>query len=368
MTELGGGRTSRKGGGALESARVRPLRWGARSRAGAAVVTLTPAPVVDRTYVLDQLVHRKVNRASEVHEFVSGKGLNVARTMHLAHQRVLAVVPIGRPDVHLVRRSQHARVVSAVPVSGRIRININIVEGDGTTTNVNQQGAPLQRADWRRVVDVTLRRIDQLNAGWLLVSGSLPLEVETGQPIDLSELFAGARARGVRVALDTSGPELARWARSPLVDLIKPNADELATLVGRELHTVGHVVDAGRELIDGGLEYVLASLGADGAVAMSADETLWACAEPSRVVNTTGAGDAFLAGFLTGASANRAVLSSATERTAVDLGAGLALGASWGAHAVSLPTTLLDRLDDAPPAQVAEPDVAMVLAEPTLVG
>ena len=59
------------------------------------------------------------------------------------------------------------------------------------------------------------------------------------------------------------------------MNLIKPNADELANLVGRNLYTIGDALEAGRELNGLGVEVALVSLGADGALAITADEAVW---------------------------------------------------------------------------------------------
>jgi 1-phosphofructokinase len=64
---------------------------------------------------------------------------------------------------------------------------------------------------------------------------------------------------------------LERLTKSGLVNLIKPNADELANLVGRNLFTIGEALAAGRELNGLGVEVALVSLGADGALAVTAD-------------------------------------------------------------------------------------------------
>src|SRR5207249_328193 len=82
------------------------------------------------------------------------------------------------------------------------------------------------------------------------------------------------------------------------VSLIKPNGAELEELVKRPLATVGDVVTAARELIARGCGAVLVSLGPDGAVFVDADTTAHAEASVDGVVNTVGAGDALLAGFL----------------------------------------------------------------------
>ena len=324
-----------------------------------AVITLTPAPTLDRTYLLNEdLSVGKVNRASDVHEYMSGKGLNVARTLHLAKHPVAAILPIGVRDQHLLFSTPFPQILRIMPVDGRVRVNTTVVERGGRTTNVNQIPIPFSESDWRNVVELTLEQVSDMNADWLVVSGMHPKMVETGLPIDLTELFERAQELGARVGLDTSGPELATWARSGFANLIKPNADELASLVGRELHTLGDAIDAGRELIDGGLEIALVSLGEDGALGITADEVVWARARATDVINTTGAGDAFLAGFLSQVIAPTAQNQPHTpdDLPTLDLRAGLSTACSWGALAVSLPTTLIGSFVDAPTTQILDVD------------
>lgn len=331
-----------------------------------AVITLTPAPTLDRTYLLtEDLSVGKVNRANEVHEYMSGKGLNVARTLHLAKHPVAAILPIGVRDQHLLFSTPFPQILRIMPVDGRVRVNTTVVERGGRTTNVNQIPIPFSEGDWRSVVELTLEQVSDMNADWLVVSGMHPKMAETGLPIDLTELFERAQEMGARVGLDTSGPELATWARSGFANLIKPNADELASLVGRELHTLGDAIDAGRELIDGGLEIALVSLGEDGALGITADEVVWARARASAVVNTTGAGDAFLAGFLSQVIAPTAQNQphSADDLPKLDLAAGLTTACSWGALAVALPTTLIGSFGEAPATQILDVDRAHRLVD-----
>ena len=324
-----------------------------------AVITLTPAPTLDRTYLLtEDMSIGKVNRANEVHEYMSGKGLNVARTLHLAKHPVAAILPIGISDQHLLFSTPFPQILRIMPVEGRVRVNTTVVDRGGRTTNINQIPIPFSEGDWRNVVELTLEQVSDMNADWLVVSGMHPKMSDTGLPIDLTELFERAREMGARVGLDTSGPELKTWARSGFANLIKPNADELASLVGRELHTLGDAIDAGHELIEGGLEIALISLGEDGALGVTANEVVWARARASEVVNTTGAGDAFLAGFLSQVIAPTAqnLPHTADDLPTLDLAAGLTTACSWGALAVSLPTTLIGSFGSAPTTQILDVD------------
>jgi 1-phosphofructokinase len=318
------------------------------------VVTLTPAPVLDRTYVVDHLHGGTVNRAFEVLEYMSGKGLNVARALHLAGRPVAAILPIGKEDEHLLLHTPHPEILRVVPIGGRVRVNTTIIERGGRTTNVNQTAVPISSADWELTRDVTLQRIRDLGAEWLVVSGKHPRVIETGFPIDLTSLFTHAREMGARVAVDTSGPELEHWARSPLVSLIKPNADELSSLVGRHITTLGDALDAGRELCADGIEIALVSLGEAGALGITMNEAHWAFAKATTVINTTGAGDATLAGFLSQSRGKENGLGGVPS--GVDIPTALRAAVSWGALAVALPTTLIPSLDDAPFATVSAPD------------
>ena len=327
------------------------------------VVTLTPAPVLDRTYLVASMAPGKVNRAVEVHEYMSGKGLNVARTLHLARTPVAAVMPIGRDDEHLLFRTPYPHILRIMPITGRIRVNTAVVEDGGRTTNVNQTAIPMSTGDWQRVVDLAVEQVEEMGADWLVASGTHPFNSDTNDYVDMTGLFERARAAGARVALDTSGVPLERLVTSGLVNLIKPNADELANLVGRNLASIGEALDAGHELNAQGVEVALVSLGADGALAVSGDRAVWGAAVAPRLVNTTGAGDATLAGFL--GHSVREETRGLADLPELDLERALATAVSWGALAVSLPTTLITGLEDAPSPTVAAPDRDRPLLEET---
>ena len=176
-------------------------------------------------------------------------------------------------------------------MKGATRVNVSLVEPDGTVTKVNEPGPRLEPED----VDAILAAASAiLGSGWIVGCGSLP----PGASEDFyARLVASAAPRGRRVAIDTSGGALGA-AVCAGATLIKPNGAELEELVKRPLATVGDVVTAARELIARGCGAVLVSLGPDGAVFVDADTTAHAEASVDGVVNTVGAGDALLAGFL----------------------------------------------------------------------
>jgi 1-phosphofructokinase len=137
-------------------------------------------------------------------------------------------------------------------------------------------------------------------------------------------------AAGIRLAADTSGPAL-RLAVHAGAALVKPNRDELAEAVGRELPTLDEVVQAAHELRSWGAGAVLASLGADGAVLVDDDGVVVGSAPVDRPRSAVGAGDALLAGFLAAGAKGTEALTEAL---------------AWAAAAVSLPGSRMPRPAD----------------------
>jgi 1-phosphofructokinase len=248
-------------------------------------------------------------------------------------------------------------------VDGTLRVSTTIVEHNGPTTKVNESPRPLSEQDWNAIVELTERTVRENDAKWLVVAGALPINKSTGTFVDLTPIFDRMDALGVRVALDTSGEPLNTWARSGRAAIIKPNAEELASAVGRTLHTVGDVIDAARELCEHGNETVLASLGADGMIAVTKDREWAARTPPVKVINTVGAGDATLAGFLSAVVTNPDH-DPAEHGVGYNVPLGVSTAVQWGAIAVSQPTSGLENIDNLPTAILDEnPDRASKLEE-----
>lgn len=272
---------------------LRDAGRGARAR----VVTMTPSPAVDRVYMVDTMVAGEVNRARRVQTFLSGKGINVARNLRGAGGRALAVTALSDEERHLVGDDDLYRIVTA---SRSARVNTVVISASGATTNVNEHPHPLTQEEWERMCAVADAAVRERDADWLVVAGSIPTRAgAVPGMLSPAGLADAARTSGARLCLDSGGSSLRSWlAAGFMPDLVKPNASELAGAVGRPLVTVRDAVDAARELVDRGASAVLASLGGDGALLVTADRALWARPPRVDVVNTTGAGDAALAGFI----------------------------------------------------------------------
>jgi 1-phosphofructokinase len=293
------------------------------------IVTLTLNPSLDRTIEIPGLTPGEMVRAGATRLDPGGKGVNVARALAAHKLPTCAVVPRGGPEGRQLTEllEEEGIDVCAVPITGHTRSNVSLVEPDGSVTKINEPGGELAPDDLERIVKAVLD--SAATADWVVASGSLPPGVPDTFYKDLGDRLT---ERGIRFAVDTSGPALtaALGARPALV---KPNRDELAEFAGFPIDSIGDVVRAAAGMRDAGAGTVLASLGADGAVLVGkADgnrgagqgisEVRYGESPVDRGVSTVGAGDAMLAGYLAGGV------------TGVDP---LVEALSWGAAAVRLP-------------------------------
>ena len=310
------------------------------------IATFTPNPSLDRTLEVDSLVRGGVVRANRLRLDPGGKGVNVARVLASAGLSTLAIFPCGKDDLDFIHLLEAAHVpCRVVPIAGRIRQNISILEPEWVITHLNEPGPRITAAE---VASLLAAVSDSARgAAWICASGSLP----PGQDPDLYHQVARlAHENGSKVAVDTSGEPLTRAVNGG-VDLIKPNRHELEEAVSGEIATLGDAIDAALALHRGGSGAVLASLGADGAVLVE-DGRFWHAEAPvSEVVSNVGAGDALLAGFLAAGGRGPSALAE---------------GIAWAVAKISLPGSQMPRSDQIERSLVAvsyEPEKSRKLKE-----
>ncbi|MET9590636.1 1-phosphofructokinase family hexose kinase [Streptomyces sp. NPDC006516] len=256
------------------------------------ILTVTLNTALDLTYAVPALVPHTGHRVTAVTERPGGKGVNVARVLAaLGHDTVVTGFAGGATGAllrQLLGALPHGPADALVPVAGNTRRTLAVVDrSTGDTTQLNEPGPHITADEWAAF----LRTYGELLPGAEAVAlcGSLPPGIHVGA---YAELIRLARSAGVPVLLDTGGEPLRRGiAARP--DLVKPNAEELAALTGAR-----EPLRATRDARRRGAHSVVASLGAEGLLAVT-PEGIWRAAPPSAVRgNPTGAGDSAVAGLL----------------------------------------------------------------------
>lgn len=255
------------------------------------VLTVTLNPAIDQTVTIGNFAVGKVNRVEQSRSDPGGKGVNVASFLSDAGHRVAVTGFLGQENAALFDDlfAEKQIIDHFVRIAGQTRVGIKIADPAlNDTTDINFAGQAPMRGDVAALFDL----IPSLPGAWVVLAGSIPPGVE---PTIYRDLGAAFGQHGKRVVLDTSGEPL-QHALDAVPSIVKPNIHELETLVGRALPTRDAVIAAARDLLARGLDLVVVSMGADGALFVDNKSVVRATPPRIRVESTVGAGDAMVAG------------------------------------------------------------------------
>ena len=282
------------------------------------IATVSLNPAIDQTALVPNFAAGAVNRVEHEQSDAGGKGVNVASFLAQFGVPVAVTGILGENNIEpFVRLFAEKGIVDRfVRVPGLTRVNVKIVdERQDRVTDINFPGLSVGTDDLARLNE----EIDALAAdtGWFVLSGSVPEGVPNTVYADLVRIL---KNRGKTVVLDASGSAFA--AAIPTgPDVIKPNIEELQELVGRNLAGHGDIVAAAKQLIDQGIGLVAVSMGPDGALFVERGAAVLAVPPNITVKSTVGAGDAMVAGIVTGTLRGLDLSDRARLATAFSLGA-----------------------------------------------
>ena len=262
----------------------------------ASALTVTLNPAIDETILLDRLRPGHVHRAQAVRFNPGGKGVNVASCLaDWGGGEVIATGLLGHNNTsHFEALFTTKRITDAfIRIPGDTRTNIKLSH-DGETTDINLPGLVPSAAELQALL---ARSAGLATTGTLaLLAGSLPSGVADDTYATLAETLI---RRGARVMLDTSGTALkAALAGKAQPFCVKPNRAELEYFAGHSLTGDDAVIEAARGLTARGVQLVVVSLGAEGALFITESQILRAALPALRVTSTVGAGDAMVAGIM----------------------------------------------------------------------
>lgn len=259
------------------------------------IYTITFNPSLDYVVTLPQLQAGAINRTREEEIFPGGKGINVSWVLqNLGVPTRILGFKAGFTGDEIQRLVEERGIPCSFLTieKGFSRINVKVRAEEETA--LNGKGPEVTARD----LDRLRAQLEGLTDGDMLVlSGSGPSGCS---PSLYGELVAAMARRDIPCVVDATGKLLGEsLAAHPF--LVKPNGEELEELLGLELPTEEALVQGARELQQQGARNVLISLGGQGALLV--DENGKASrrqAPQGTMVNTVGAGDSMVAGFLAG--------------------------------------------------------------------
>ena len=259
------------------------------------IYTVTFNPSLDYVIQVDKLVPGEINRTTHEAVYPGGKGNNVSVILsNLGHSSKALGFTAGFTGEALENMLKEFGCDTAfirLP-EGSTRINVKINAGE--ETEINGQGPVITEEAQQALFE----QLDALKKEDILVlAGSIPNTL----PSDIYErILEHLQGRGIHFVVDATKELLLKVLKyHPF--LIKPNNHELGEMFGVTLKTRDEIVTYAKKLQEMGAENVLVSMAGDGAILLTEDGIIYKAKPPKgKVLNSVGAGDSMVAGFLAG--------------------------------------------------------------------
>ena len=259
------------------------------------IYTITLNPSLDYLVSVENLALGMTNRTQKEHIVAGGKGINVSIVLkNLGIESRLLGFVAGFTGEEICKQMEKLKLqpkfISLKKGLSRINVKIRSTK----ETEINGQGPEPTKEELNRL----LSQLEELKAEDILVlSGSIPSALS---PDLYKEIMEQVKEKEVKVVVDATGKLLMNVL--PLKPfLIKPNHHELGELFDVEITSVEQVKQYAKKLQEQGARNVLVSMAKEGAVLVAEDgKAYYMNAPEGDAVNSVGAGDSMVAGFLYG--------------------------------------------------------------------
>ena len=259
------------------------------------IYTITFNPALDYISQVNNFEIGKINRTEKEKILPGGKGLNVSTVLKNLGIKSTALGFIAGFTGEELKRNIEQRGIKTDFIKvkkGITRINVKISSKEETALNGN--GPDIATED----INELLEKIEQINSkDTVILAGNIPKCINN----DIYEIICKKlECKKVRFVVDAT-KELLMNVLKYKPFLIKPNKEELEETFKEKIETKENIIVHAKKLQEMGAQNVLISLGGEGAILVTKENKEYFLNAPKgKVLNTVGAGDSMVAGFIAG--------------------------------------------------------------------
>ncbi len=259
------------------------------------IYTVTFNPSLDYVVTVEHFTCGIVNRTKNEIIFPGGKGINVSMVLqNLGHESTALGFLAGFTGNEIQRLLEEKGIEAdfITVKQGMSRINVKLRSEQ--ESEINGQGPLISEEDIAKLY----QKLDALQDGDILVlAGSIPDVMPGSMYMDIMKYL---QDKELKIVVDATKDLLVNVLQyRPF--LIKPNNHELGEIFGVTLESKEDVIHYAKQLQQKGARNVLVSMAGEGAVLVAEDGSIFQAEAPKgKVVNSVGAGDSMVAGFLAG--------------------------------------------------------------------
>lgn len=259
------------------------------------IYTITFNPALDYIMVVPSCRNGEVNRTESEKIMAGGKGINVSivlNNMGVENTALGFISGFTGGAIENILADMNCKTDFIKLDNGFSRINVKIKSD--TETEINGQGPDISDGAVKKLYE----KLDSLNDGdTLVLAGSIPSSLSDSIYCEIMDYL---KDKKLNIVVDATKDLLVNVLNyKPF--LVKPNNHEIGEIFGVELKTRSEVVPYAKKMQEMGAKNVLVSMAGEGAVFVGENGEVYESEAPKgKLVNSTGAGDSMVAGFLAG--------------------------------------------------------------------
>lgn len=261
------------------------------------IYTITLNPALDYIIKLKELVPNEINTSESEYILPGGKGINVSIILKRLEVESVALGFISSFTGKEIQKLVEKEKIQTDFINleeGHSRINVKILE-DEKETAINSKGPLVDN----KSIEKLYQKLSNLKENDILVlSGSIPKGIKEGIYEEICEKI---KDKNVKIVVDSTKKLLLNTLKyRPF--LIKPNHHELGEIFNVQILNQDQAIEYAKKLQQKGAQNVLVSMGEKGSILLDENGKSYkkAAISNKNVINTVGAGDSMVAGFLAG--------------------------------------------------------------------
>lgn len=252
------------------------------------IYTLTTNPSIDYVMRLDEFCDGKTLRSTAEEKYAGGKGIMVAKILKNLGDDPINLGFLGGFTGEFIKKELARLEIKEnfTKIAADTRINVKLKYD--TETEINAQGPDITKEE----IEDFYKKLDDINKDdYLIISGSLPKSLGSDFYKEVIE------KTGCKFSIDIANKEVLDYLKYKPV-LIKPNEEELANIFETEISSEDDLIKYAKKLNSLGAKNVIVSLGAAGSIFVDDKNIFKADAIKGDLINSVGAGDSMVGGFI----------------------------------------------------------------------
>lgn len=261
------------------------------------IYTLTLNPALDYDIYMDSFQEGDLNLSKEVNIRAGGKGINVSKLLANLGIKSKALGYTAGFTGDFIKKNLYDEGIESdfVELDGITRINVKINNNSKETEIAGLSPKITKEAEEKLIEKISKLQKDDI----LILSGSIPGSIERNIYKKLAEMLP----EGTKIVLDTRGNLLKENLNGNF--LIKPNIAELEEMFETKLSTTADIIKKCAYFLERNVKNVIVSMGGKGALLVNKEGAYLAGAPEGELINSVGAGDSMVAGFIAGIETGR---------------------------------------------------------------